>query len=144
MSYATPEYEDNLLDEILSRIARDQEIKELIKSDKEKAKNKIQREMIKCYQDPVYFIESYLYTEKNEAFFSERIGKMVPYLLFDYQVQAVDDTIACIEKKERIFLEKSRQMGISWLYCAIALWGWLFRDWKILFLSQKEDFVDKI
>lgn len=35
-------------------------------------------------------------------------------------------------------------MGISWIVCAFALWGWLFRDWKILFLSQKEDYVDKI
>jgi hypothetical protein len=120
--YATQEYEDSLLDEVLSRISREQEIKELIKSDKDKATVKIQQEMIKCYQDPVYFIESYLYTEKNEAFFSDRIGKMVPYLLFDYQVSTVDLTIEAIEKKDKIFLEKSRQMGISWLYCAIALW----------------------
>lgn len=35
-------------------------------------------------------------------------------------------------------------MGVSWLLCAFSLWGWLFHDWKILFLSQKEDFVDKI
>lgn len=50
----------------------------------------------------------------------------------------------CIEKRQNAFMEKSRQMGVSWLLCAFSLWGWLFHDWKILFLSQKEDFVDKI
>ena len=143
-TFATPEYEDKLLDELLSRITRDIEIKESLKWDKKKAKKIIEQEMLACFDDCVYFIEHYLFTDKNPAFFSDRIGTYVPYLLFDYQVETVDLVIKAIEDKDKVFLEKSRQMGVSWLFCAIALWWWLFHDWKILFLSQKEDFVDKL
>lgn len=68
----------------------------------------------------------------------------MPFLLFEFQVDTIDALLDAIEKGDRVFLEKSRQMGISWIICALSLWGWLFRDWKILFLSQKEDYVDKI
>ena len=34
-------------------------------------------------------------------------------------------------------------MGISWVMCAIALYGFLFHDHKYLFISAKADMVDK-
>jgi len=143
-TFATTEYENKLLDEILRRVARDIEIRELLKWDKKKAQKIIEQEMLECYSDPVFFIENYLFTDKNPFFFSDRIGTKVPYLLFDYQVETIDILLECVEKWERAFIEKSRQLGLSWLVCAFALWWWLFRDWKMLFLSQKEDYVDKV
>lgn len=140
-TWASPEYEDLLLDEILNRVTRELTIKE---ASKEEKKQIITKEMFECYNDCVYFIENYLRCDKNPWFFSDKIQTLVPYILFDFQVETVDKIIKAIETGDRVFLEKSRQMWISWLICAVALWWWLFRDWKILFLSQKEDFVDKL
>lgn len=140
-TWATPEYEDKLLEEILSRITRELEIKGAKGEDK---KQLIKKELLDCYEDPVYFIENFLYIDKNPWFFSDKIQTLVPYLLFEYQFETIDELLDAVNKWERAFIEKSRQLGLSWLICAFALWGWLFRDWKILFLSQKEDYVDKI
>lgn len=140
-TWATSEYEDKLLNEILHRVKRELTIKQAKLDDK---KALIKKELLECYSDPVYFIENYLYTDKNPNFFSEQIQTLVPYLLFDFQVKTIDNLLEAVTNWEKVFIEKSRQMGISWLICAFALWGFLFRDWKILFLSQKEDYVDKI
>lgn len=139
--WSTPEYENRLLEEVMSRVERELRIKQANWKEKESI---IRNELLDCYNDPVYFIENYLYTDKNPGFFSDKIQTLVPFLLFDFQAKTIDELLEAVEKWERVFLEKSRQMGISWIVCAFALWWWLFRDWKILFLSQKEDYVDKI
>lgn len=139
--WSTPEYEDRLLDEVLHRVKRELTIKNAPSREKEKL---IREELLLSYEDPVYWIENYLYTDKNPGFFSDRIQTHVPFLLFDFQAETIDQLYDAVEKWDRVFLEKSRQMGISWIVCAFALWGWLFKDWKILFLSQKEDYVDKL
>ena len=143
-TWATKEYEDKILDAVLDRVKRDLEIAEAEKNDPAKYNEMIRKEMLECYHDPVYFIQNYLFTDKNPGFFSGRIETKVPFLLFDYQIETIDILLECVEKGERAFIEKSRQLGVSWIVCAFAMWGFLFRDWKILFLSQKEDFVDKI
>lgn len=141
--WATPEYEEILLDALQDRAKRNTAINQA-RNNPEEFTRLVSEEMTECYNDPVYFIENYLYTDKNENFFSSQIRTLVPFLLFDYQVETIDGFLESVNGGERVFLEKSRQMGISWLVCAFALWGFLFRDWKILFLSQKEDYVDKI
>lgn len=140
-SWASPEYENKILKEIISRTERGLKI---LNSSNEEKQKLIFNEMKECNDDPVYFIENYCFTDKNPWFFSDRIQTLVPFLLFDYQVDAIDEMKKAVENWERVFLEKSRQMWVSWLICAFSLWGYLFKDWKILFLSQKEDYVDKI
>jgi len=140
-TWAPDIYEDKLLDEILLRVSRELKIKEAKPKEKEKI---ITKELLECYEDPVYFIENYLYTDKNPFFFSNRIQTLVPYLLFEFQIETIDQLLDAVEKWERAFIEKSRQLWLSWLISAFALWWYLFRDWKILFISAKEDYVDKI
>jgi hypothetical protein len=140
-TWASPEYEDKILEEIHFRNERKLKI---YLADAKVKQEIINKEIWECYSDPVYFIENYLYTDKNPWFFTDKIQTLVPFMLFDYQVETVDKLLEAVQSGERIFLEKSRQMWLSWLICAFSLWGWLFRDWKILFLSQKEDYVDKI
>lgn len=123
---------------------RQQDLAKLKTTNPAKYKEYIFNEMRACHNDCVYFIQNYLYTDKNKNLFSDRIGTLVPYLLFPYQVETVDKLVASVFNKKNVFIEKSRQMGISWTTCAVALWGWLFHDWKIHFISQKEDYVDKI
>lgn len=43
-----------------------------------------------------------------------------------------------------VFVEKSRQMGISWLTCGIFLYGFLFHHHKYTIISRTADEVDKL
>lgn len=109
-TFATVEYEDSLLDAILGRIQRDLEIDHAQKTDKEQYLMLIKNEMLESYSDPVYFIENFLWCDKNPFFFSDRIQTLVPYLLFDYQIETIDTLKRCAEKGEKAFIEKSRQL----------------------------------
>jgi len=69
----------------------------------------------------------------------------LPFLLFDFQKEAVKEVVESIFKGEDILIEKSRDMGVSWLIISIALWFWLRRmaGNDILIGSRKFDYVDK-
>ena len=93
-TWAPDIYEEKLLEEILHRVERELKIKNANNDDKKKL---ITNEMLECYNDCVYFIENYLYTDKNPFFFSMKIQTLVPYMLFDFQVETVDKIIKAIE-----------------------------------------------
>ncbi len=70
-------------------------------------------------------------------------NKNLPFILFDYQKDAIANIIRHIDDGENLLIEKSRDMGISWLIVYIFLWYWLFRDGSNLLLgSYKEKLVD--
>lgn len=72
----------------------------------------------RCASDPRYFIEGYVWIS------SERDPRgRVPFELFDYQV---NDLAAFIENRFVVCL-KSRQLGLTTLAMAYALWLLLFR-----------------
>jgi hypothetical protein len=66
------------------------------------------------------------------------------FLMFDYQKEAIKWLIQKIENGEDGLIEKSRDMGVSWIvFVYVPLWYWLFRDGtNILLGSYKEDLVD--
>lgn len=87
----------------------------------------------------IFFIENFLWT-----FNPKEEPKHFPFILFDFQKVAVREFIEHIDNGRDLMLEKSREMGASWLlFSAVTLWYWLFRD-GINFLvgSYKEDLVD--
>lgn len=53
-------------------------------------------ELAKIMESPIYFFENYLYTDKNPLMFSDRIPNVVPFLLFDYQKDAIEEIWDCI------------------------------------------------
>lgn len=68
----------------------------------------------------------------------------LPFITFEYQERAIAMVIDHIDNGRDLFIEKSRDMGISWLiFVWIILWYWLFRD-GVSFLdgSYKEALVD--
>jgi hypothetical protein len=68
----------------------------------------------------------------------------LPFFLFDYQKETIEWLIKRIEGGEDGLIEKSRDMGVSWVvFVYVPLWYWLFRDGtNILLGSYKEDLVD--
>ena len=69
----------------------------------------------------------------------------MPFLLFDRQAEAVDWIVDHWRNRSPGLIEKSRDMGLSWLTVAIAAAMWLFYPRIVIgFGSRKEEYVDKI
>jgi len=92
-------------------------------------------------KDPVAFIQDWMVT-----YDPRRDGsKTIPFILFPRQ----QDYILWLEKrrqnKEDGVCEKSRDMGVTWLTMAYALWAFIFiPGFKGSFGSRKEALVDRV
>lgn len=98
--------------------------------------------MEKCRRDIKFFFEHFLYTDRNKLFEYLEIQDM-PFMLFDYQKEAVDEIWRCIVEGKKVFIEKSRQLGLSWIICGIFLYGFLFHGHKYTMITMTQDELDK-
>lgn len=72
------------------------------------------------------------------------LPRVMPFLLFQRQVEFLDFLQSCLDDKENGLVEKARDIGASWLCVAFATWLWLFHDGVAVgFGSRKEEYVDK-
>lgn len=70
---------------------------------------------------------------------------VVPFILFPKQSEFITWTIDRWRNREDGLAEKSRDMGVSWLCVAVAVWMWLYHDGVVVgFGSRKEEYVDKL
>ena len=73
------------------------------------------------------------------------VPTVVPFILFPKQREFILYTANLWFGREDGLVEKSRDMGVSWLCVAIAVWMWLFFPGVVVgFGSRKEEYVDKI
>ena len=73
--------------------------------------------------DPIAFIEDWCIT-----YDPRRKGlTTMPFLLFQRQRDFIHFLMGCLDDNENGLVEKSRDIGASWLCCAFAVWLWLFR-----------------
>lgn len=73
------------------------------------------------------------------------IEPLVPFLLFPKQEEFIDWVVARWRGREDGLVEKSRDMGASWLTVGLAVWFWIFHPGVVVgFGSRKEEYVDKI
>lgn len=97
------------------------------------------------YKDyPVQFITDWgmTYDPRNVEI---GLPAIVPFLLFPKQAEFVEWVVARWQAREDGLAEKSRDMGVSWLCVAIAVWMWSFHPGVVIgFGSRKEEYVDKI
>ena len=95
-------------------------------------------------QNPVAFIRDWGVT------FDPRMAELglpttMPFILFPRQEEFIDWLVERWMAREDWLCEKSRDMGLSWLCVAIAVWMWLFHDGSVVgFGSRKEEYVDKL
>lgn len=84
-------------------------------------------EIVKCGKDPIHFIENYCKVQHPTR-------GTVPFKLYDFQKDCIEQFI---EHRFNIIL-KSRQLGISTISAAYAVWLALFyRDKNILVIATK-------
>lgn len=69
----------------------------------------------------------------------------MPFILFPRQKEFIDFIEECVAKESSGLVGKSRDMGLSWLCCAYAVWTWTFKTGATVgFGSRKESAVDQI
>lgn len=68
-----------------------------------------------------------------------------PFIMFPKQAELVAFVHACMEGRGGALIEKSRDMGASWVCIGISVWLWLFWDGSAVgWGSNKQDKVDKL
>lgn len=93
---------------------------------------------------PVEFITDWMCTfdPRNVDIGLEAV---VPFILFPKQAEYVTWIVSRWRSREDGLVEKSRDMGVSWLCVAIAVWMWTFHPGVVVgFGSRKEEYVDKL
>lgn len=88
--------------------------------------------------DPVYWISTFCYTfnPKQEPYH-------LRFNLFPFQRRLVRDIVQAIRNGEDIFIDKTREMGVTYTILATFLWFWMYMPASnFLIGSRKEDYVD--
>lgn len=94
--------------------------------------------MAACKADPVFFINNFCWTP-NDKYAQYHF----PFILFEFQEDYVKWLNDHINEGRDGLVEKSREMGVTWLTTTLFLWKWLFDDnFNALIGSYKQEIVD--
>lgn len=126
--------------------------------DKAKDDVNLQKIEMSLCSDPedgiLYRFDNYVYTDKNASLFDYEDPDILPFIPFEFQKEAIKEirksiragTLPIQERKKyltNVFIEKSRQMGLSWIIMGILVYGFTFHNHKYHCVSQSEKDVDK-
>ena len=93
-----------------------------------------------CRDDFLFFVNAFCWQFNPKKKSGDEIG---PFLTFPAQEVAAEKIVWCIENDEDVLIEKSRQMGGSWLMILVFTWLFLFhRNKTLLFISRSRELVD--
>lgn len=88
----------------------------------------------------IFFIETFGWTFDPRP---QANPNNLPFILYEYQKDMIRWMIDHIDNGKDGLIEKSRDMGASWVTSWVFIWYWLFRDGiNMLMGSYKEDLVD--
>lgn len=91
-------------------------------------------------RDPAFFVNEFAWT-----FDPRESSPFIPFDLYPSQEDALRFLLDLMTRGKDGVLEKSRDMGATWLTAAFAVWAWLFRPGATIgFGSRKLELVDKI
>jgi len=92
-----------------------------------------------CSRDPLFFINGFVYTHDTRR---EPFSKL-PFILYEFQEEGIMEILSAVNDHD-LMIEKSRDMGVSWMNIAAIFWCWLFLDGRhFLFGSRNEEYIDK-
>lgn len=95
-------------------------------------------EWIHSKRDPLYWVNTYgwLYEPRGDR------HKSIPFVLYTYQIDIMDGLWGALGKEDAL-IEKTRDMGATWMGLYVLLHRYLFDEWFTgLCLSRNEDLVD--
>ena len=98
-----------------------------------------------CQEDILFWVNTFVWQfnpRKKEGGKTERL-KVGPFITWSFQDDAILEMLWCIENDEDLLIEKSREMGASWLILIVFTWLILFHRWqKLLMISRNEKAVE--
>lgn len=104
----------------------------------EQARQRLNDRVELSRKDPILFVDKFCYT-----FDPKREPYHLPFLLFDFQKDLIFEVKQAIEQGYDIFIEKCREMGVTYTALDLFLWFWLnVEGSNFLIGSRKEDYVD--
>jgi len=90
-----------------------------------------------CKLDPLFFVNF------AGVIYEPRTPRVLPFITYDFQDQTLLAIDAAIGKCD-VGIEKSRDMGMSWIVLTLFTWRWLFYPYQsFLLVSRTQDLVDK-
>lgn len=91
-----------------------------------------------CRQDLLFYVNGFVFTYDPRT----RL-KSLPFVTWPIQDRAFPTILDCIEHGQDLVIEKSRDMGASWMSLIVMEWLWHFHPGNsFLMVSRKEDLVD--
>jgi len=105
-----------------------------------------------CSRDLLFWLNTFAWTydPRNKGGLTgggsgiRKLPKTVPFITWDYQDDAFKLLQWCITNGVDAIIEKSRDMGASWVFLAVFDWFFLFHEQNtFMMVSRKEDLVDK-
>lgn len=101
----------------------------------------------RALRDPIRFFTMHAWTHEPRPEYLRLYGltrPTLPFLLYEYQEKEVLDLVERIKSGRDLLVEKSRDMGFTWLVLTVFLWFWLQSTGGNDFLlgSYKFDEVD--
>jgi hypothetical protein len=119
--------------------------------EKAEGDKKLQQDLITaCAKSPLYWFNAFVFTF-NAKIVNPETGKEInnprphePFITWTIQDKLLNRLTRLVKDGGDIAIDKSRQMGASWVLLGFLHHMWLFRpDSKILELSRIEDYVDQ-
>lgn len=112
-------------------------------SERALASPEVRRDLwVKCSRDLLFAVNTMFWT------FDPRLVKgggdpVVPFITWEYQDEALLAIQSAIEEQRPLLIEKSRDMGATWMVLGVYTHQWLFRTMRqFLLASRTEDLVD--
>lgn len=94
----------------------------------------------KCRRDPIFWFNTFCYTYDPRA--EGTSSADMPFNLYPYQEWCITQWYNNIENQQEFGIEKSRDMGVSWMIMLLFQYCWLFRPgWNFHCGSRKESEV---
>lgn len=95
---------------------------------------------VACSRDILFWINTFVYAFDPRIVDGDPRG---PFITYPYQDDAFHTLLDCFGKED-VLIEKSRDMGASWMILLLFYWDWCFHP-GVAFtcVSRKEDLVDK-
>jgi len=93
---------------------------------------------IMCSRDILFYVNTFVWTHDPRKKPTE-----LPFITYDYQDEAILEIVRCIEEGEDLPIEKSRDMGATWMVLVAFEWFWHFRSFNnFLVVSRNQGLVD--
>lgn len=96
-----------------------------------------------CASDILFWINAFV-VQYNPRHIGSGSLKVGPFLTWDKQDALLLEILHCYGRHSDLVIEKSREMGVSWLCLLVITWLFLFHKHERLFVvSRKAELVDK-